>query len=42
MQAVLGSFVPTELRIPAAREAAPLQISLEAADALAGYEEYGS
>jgi hypothetical protein len=39
---VLGSFVPTVLRIPEARSAAPLEISLDAMNALAGYEEYGS
>ncbi len=39
---VLGSFVPTVIRIPEARDAAPLEISLEAVEALVGYEEYGS
>ena len=39
---VLGSFVPTVIRIPEARTAAPLEISLEAVDALEGYGAYGS
>ncbi len=39
---VLGSFVPTVIRLPEARPAAPLEISLEAVEALVGYEEYGS
>ncbi len=39
---VLGSFVPTVIRLPEARAAAPLEISLEAVEALVGYEEYGS
>ncbi len=39
---VLGSFVPTEIRIPDARGAIPVEISLDAVDALAGYGEYGS
>jgi hypothetical protein len=39
---VLGSFVPTVIRIPQARTAVPMEISLEAVDALVGYEEYGS
>ncbi len=39
---VLGSFVPTVIRIPEARTAAPMEISLDAVHALAGYEEYGS
>ena len=39
---VLGSFVPTVIRLPEPRPAAPLEISLEAVHALAGYEEYGS
>jgi len=43
---VLGSFVPAVIRIPEARTAVldqrPLEISLDAVHALAGYEEYGS
>ncbi len=39
---VLGSFVPAVVRIPDTRIAAPVEISLEAVDALVGYEEYGS
>ena len=39
---VLGSFVPTVIRIPEARTGGPLEISLDAVNALAGYEEYGS
>ncbi len=39
---LLGSFVPTVIRIPEALADAPMEISLEAVDALAGYEEYGS
>ena len=39
---VLGSFVPSVIRIPDARTAPPLEISLDAVNALAGYEEYGS
>ncbi|MCW2679121.1 MAG: hypothetical protein JWM62_522 [Frankiales bacterium] len=39
---VLGSFVPTVIRIPEARTAPPMEISIDAVHALAGYEEYGS
>ncbi len=39
---VLGSFVPTVIRIPEARTGPALEISLDAVNALAGYEEYGS
>ena len=39
---VLGSFVPTVIRIPEARGAMPVEISLDAVNALAGYDEYGS
>jgi hypothetical protein len=39
---VLGSFVPVVIRIPEARAATPVEISLDAVNALAGYEEYGS
>jgi hypothetical protein len=39
---VLGSFVPAVIRIPDARGAMPVEISLDAVDALAGYDEYGS
>lgn len=39
---VLGSFVPTVIRIPEARGAMPVEISLDAVHALEGYDEYGS
>ena len=39
---VLGSFVPTVIRLPEARGAMPVEISLDAVNALAGYDEYGS
>lgn len=39
---VLGAFVPMDIRIPAAREAAPIEISLDAVQALEGYSTYGS
>lgn len=39
---VLGSFVPTVIRIPDARGAMPVEISLDAVAALVGYDEYGS
>ncbi len=47
---VLGSFVPTTVRLPEARGAVgsdtlgamPVEISLEAIDALAGYDDYGT
>ena len=39
---VLGSFVPTVVRIPEARGALPVEISLDAVNALEGYDEYGS
>ena len=39
---VLGSFVPTVIRLPEARGALPVEISLDAVNALAGYDEYGS
>ena len=47
---VLGSLVPTTVRLPEPRGAVravpfgvqPVQISLAAVDVLAGYDEYGS
>ena len=39
---VLGSFIPTEIRLPDARGAMPVEISLDAVSALDGYGEYGS
>ncbi len=39
---VLGSFVPTVIRIPEARTSPPLEISLDAVQALEGYSTYGS
>ena len=39
---VLGSFVPAVIRLPEARGAMPVEISLDAVNALAGYDEYGS
>ena len=39
---VLGSFVPTVIRIPDARGAMPVEISREAVDSLVGYGDYGS
>ena len=39
---VLGSFVPVVIRIPEARGAMPVEISLDAVNALAGYDDYGS
>lgn len=39
---LLGSFVPTVIHIPQARTAAPLEISLDAVQALEGYSTYGS
>ena len=39
---VLGSFVPATIRIPNARGAMPVEISLDAVNALTGYDEYGS
>jgi hypothetical protein len=43
---VLGSFVPATIRIPSARDAlpysVPVEISLDAVNALVGYDEYGS
>lgn len=39
---VLGSFVPTVVRLPEPRPALPVEISLDAVHALAGYDEYGS
>lgn len=39
---VLGSFVPTVIRIPEARTAPPVEISAEAVQALVGYDDYGS
>ena len=39
---VLGSFVPTVIRLPEARDALPVEISVDAVNALAGYDEYGS
>ena len=38
----LGSFVPTTVGLPAPRGAMPVEISLDAVNALAGYDEYGS
>lgn len=39
---VLGSFVPTTLHLPEPRSAMPVEISVDAVNALAGYDEYGS
>jgi hypothetical protein len=39
---VLGSFVPTVIRIPDARGAMPVEISVDAVDSLVGYSDYGS
>lgn len=39
---VLGSFVPTVVRVPEARGAMPVEISLDAVNALEGYDEYGA
>lgn len=43
---VLGSFVPTVVRLPEPRPseggAMPVEISLDAVHALVGYDEYGS
>ena len=39
---VLGSFVPTTVRLPDTRGALPVQISPETALSLSGYGEYGS
>ena len=39
---VLGSFVPTVVRIPDSRGAMPVEISSEAVSALVGYDDYGS
>lgn len=39
---VLGSFVPTTIGLPSPRGAMPVEISLDAVNALAGYDEYGS
>lgn len=39
---VLGSFVPTVVRIPEARVAMPVEISPDAVNALVGYDDYGS
>ena len=39
---VLGSFVPTVIRIPEARNAMPIDISSGAVDGLDGYGDYGS
>ena len=39
---LLGSFVPTVIRLPEARADAPLEISLDAVQALEGYSTYGS
>lgn len=39
---VLGSFVPTVIRLPEARGAMPIEISSEAVAALSGYDDYGS
>jgi hypothetical protein len=39
---VLGSFVPTVVRIPEARGALPVEISPDAVNALIGYDDYGS
>lgn len=40
---VLGSFVPTVIRLPEqSRGAMPVEISAEAVQALVGYDDYGS
>lgn len=39
---MLAPFVIDLTNIPAARSATPFQIPAQTADALAGYEEYGS
>lgn len=39
---VLGSFVPTVIRLPEARTALPVEISSEAAHGLDGWGDYGS
>ncbi len=39
---VLGSFIPTVVRLPEPRGALPVEISLDAVNALTGYGEYGS
>ena len=39
---VLGSFVAAGIRIPDARGAMPVEISLDAVQALDGYDDYGS
>jgi len=39
---VLGSFIPTAVRLPEPRSEVPVEISLDAVNALAGYDEYGS
>ncbi|MEX2288890.1 MAG: hypothetical protein WD794_01010 [Mycobacteriales bacterium] len=38
---VLGSSVPTEIRLPDGR-AMPVEISLDAVATLSGYDDYGS
>lgn len=39
---MLGSFVPTVVRIPESRGAMPVEISPDAVNALADYDDYGS
>jgi hypothetical protein len=39
---VLGSFVPTVVRIPEARGAMPIDITDEAVAGLSGWSDYGS
>ena len=39
---VLGSFVPTVIRLPEPRGAMPVEISALVAAGLDGYDEYGS
>ena len=39
---VLGSFVPTTARLAEPGPTVPVEISLDAVHALAGYDEYGS
>ena len=39
---VLGSSVPATIRLPEPRTGTSVEISLDAVNALAGYDEYGS
>ena len=39
---VLGSFVPTVIRLPEPREVQPVEITALVAAGLDGYDEYGS